>query len=518
LALLAGLLQAASIAPQPLAVLNGLALLLLVLLLQGSTPSRSALLGWLFSLGWLTVSVWWLYISMHRYGGLPAVLAAAAVLALAAFLSSYVAMACALVAWAWRRREMSKLSAALVFAAAWLLAELARAQWFTGFPWAATGDAHVEGLLAQLAPWLGVYGMGAVAAGLAAWWGRALSHAWCRCGRSGDDAPALPAECRREWRVTAGVVVGLLLLHLPLPPLVDFTAPAGQISVTLLQGNVAQDEKFDAELMPASLTWHREQLLAAATDLVLAPETAIPLLPQDLPDGYWNSLRDHFRLNGRAALFGAPMGDPARGYTNSALGLDASPALYRYDKHHLVPFGEFIPLGFRWFVDLMHMPLGDFLRGPLQAPSFEVRGLRVAPNICYEDLFGEDLAARFRERTDAPHVLANLSNIGWFGDSIAVGQHLQISRLRALELQRPMLRATNTGATVIIDHRGVVTKSLAPHTRGVLVGEVQGRSGETPFAFWAARFGLWPMWALGLAGVLALSRVRRGGPEVAARP
>jgi apolipoprotein N-acyltransferase len=154
------------------------------------------------------------------------------------------------------------------------------------------------------------------------------------------------------------------------------------------------------------------------------------------------------------------------------------------------------------------MPLGDFNRGPLVAPSFAVKGERVAPNICYEDLFGEELAARFGAEGDAPTVLANVSNIAWFGESVAIDQHLQISRMRSLELQRPMIRATNTGATVIIDHLGKVTRWLAPHTRGVLEGPVQGRSGLTPFAWWAGRFGLWP--PLGLASVIVALAVWRG--------
>ena len=145
------------------------------------------------------------------------------------------------------------------------------------------------------------------------------------------------------------------------------------------------------------------------------------------------------------------------------------------------------------------------------APSFVVKGERVAPNICYEDLFGEELAARFADAAGAPTILANLSNIGWFGQTIAVDQHLQISRLRTLELQRPMLRATNTGATVVIDHRGVVRHGLEPHTRGVLEGQVQGREGNTPFAGWASRFGLWPPLLLALA-VLGGAARRRAAP------
>ena len=207
------------------------------------------------------------------------------------------------------------------------------------------------------------------------------------------------------------------------------------------------------------------------------------------------------------------MGDPAHGYTNSALGISAEASalpggVYRYDKHHLVPFGEFVPNGFHWFTEMMNIPLGDFERGPLTAPSFEVGGERVAPNICYEDLFGEELAARFVPETSAPTILANISNIGWFGKTIAVEQHLRISRMRSLELQRPMIRATNTGATVVIDHRGVVTHALAPFSVGILEGSVGGRQGLTPFAEWAGRFGLWPLGVVALALLLVFRRRR----------
>ena len=118
-----------------------------------------------------------------------------------------------------------------------------------------------------------------------------------------------------------------------------------------------------------------------------------------------------------------------------------------------MPFGEFIPTGFRWFTELMNIPLGDFNRGPLGRAVVRRRhGSASRANICYEDLFGEELAARFEDPANAPTIFANISNIGWFGDTIAVAQHLQISRMRTLEFQRPMLRATNTGATVVIDH------------------------------------------------------------------
>jgi apolipoprotein N-acyltransferase len=283
------------------------------------------------------------------------------------------------------------------------------------------------------------------------------------------------------------------------------------LSVALLQTNVSQDEKFAVDRMPETLAWVARELLAARADLVVAPETAVPLLPAQLDDfapGYWSALKAHFAEPGRAALVGVPQGDFDRGYTNSVVGLSAARE-YRYDKAHLVPFGEFIPKGFRWFTELMNIPLGDFERGAESPPSFVVQAQRVAPNICYEDLFGEELARRFVEPSSAPTIFANVSNIGWFGDSVALPQHLQISRLRTLEFQRPMLRATNTGVTAAIDHRGVVTALQPTLTRGVLRANVQGRQGQTPFAWWAGRLGLWPLWLLAFALVGALGPLRR---------
>ncbi|MCW7537261.1 apolipoprotein N-acyltransferase [Aquabacterium sp. A7-Y] len=449
---------------------------------------RAALLGWVFGTAWLVGGTWWLFISMHRYGGLPAWLAGAAVLLLGAFLSLYLGLAMAAYV---RLAARTRLWKALLFAAVWLLAELARGVIFTGFPWVASGYAHVDGPLAPLAPWVGVYGIGFVAA----WLGASAARLAGRGGRRAHGwAPLLTA---------LGLCVVASLVS------DSFTTPTRSLAVTLLQGNVPQDEKFSATLLPQVLQWYADELEAAGGDLVITPETAIPLLPGQLPAGYWDGLAARFRQGGTAALIGQPLGDFTEGYTNSAVGLAPGGAGYRYDKHHLVPFGEFIPTGFRWFVDMMHMPLGDFDRGPLNAPSFEVHGERVAPNICYEDLFGEELAARFADPARAPTLFANISNIGWFGDTVAVYQHLQISRMRTLEFQLPMVRATNTGATALIDHNGRVTQQLPPFTRGVLSAPVQGRSGLTPFARWASVAGLWPLLALAVAVLLAAAGLRR---------
>ena len=315
------------------------------------------------------------------------------------------------------------------------------------------------------------------------------------------------------WALVAAIAVTLTALSWQreraiATPNATANAP---LTLALLQGNIPQDEKFQpGSGVPIALQWYREQLHSATAQLVVAPETALPLLPQQLPPGYLQEIEAQYTAaqGTQAVLLGIPLGDLSLGYTNSVLGWQpGKSAPYRYDKHHLVPFGEFIPPFFRWFTQLMNIPLGDFSRGAVVQPPLVWRGERLAPNICYEDLFGEELGARFANPTSAPTVFVNLSNIGWFGDSLAIDQHLQISRMRTLEFERPMVRATNTGASAIIDHRGRVTHRHPSHQRGVLTGEVQGRGGAvTPYAWWVSRLGLWPLWLLGIGVVAAALR------------
>lgn len=503
--------------------------MLVALLARSSRLLEAATLGFAFALAWLAGSWWWLYTSLHVYGNLPAPLAVAAVLALAGALSLYYAIASAL---AWRIGGLANSDGPipsnssawrfpLAFASAWLLAELARGQWLTGFPWGASGYAHVDGPLAVLAPWVGVYGVGFFAALAAAALAQILYlfysvHRQAPTGLA-QRAPGYGHSYWGAMGALATLVGALWFVPAGDQPLAEPSAQGpSRLRVALLQGNIAQDEKFlPGSGVPLALDWYGKQMVGSAAQLVVAPETAIPLLPRDLPAGYLDEIAEKFRTGHRALMLGIPLGADREGYTNSVIGVRPRADAYRYDKHHLVPFGEFIPPLFRWFTELMQIPLGDFKRGALAQPSFQWQGQRLAPNICYEDLFGEQLAARFALAEDAPTILVNVSNIAWFGDSVAIDQHLQISRMRALELRRPMLRATNTGATAVIDHQGRVTARLPRLTRGVLEADVEGRAGITGFARWAGAWGLAPLWLLGLAmlAFAGLSRRDRGrGP------
>jgi apolipoprotein N-acyltransferase len=522
-AALAGLAQAWAVsAPwngQPQWWLQILALAALVALVQRAPSTwQAALRGWCFATSWLAASTWWLFISMHTYGGLAAPLAVLAVLALGGFMALFYAIACAVYKLCGQPAQANRLVGAIIFASSWLLAELVRDTWLTGFPWAAGGYAHVDGPLAGFAPWLGVYGIGAAASLLAyalVSLAYGVSQGLARRGQHG------PRQLQwGMWALAAALLAtGLALPLWALPGMIS----TGTTPVALLQGNIPQGEKFDnTKGVPFALAWYADQLAQSTATMTVTPETAVPLLPQQLPPGYWEALQQQFASGPRAALVGVPLGSYELGYTNSIIGFAPNklpqalnvmqPQPYRYDKHHLVPFGEFIPPMFKWFIRMMNIPLGDFNRGAVGQDSMVWANQRWAPNICYEDLFGDELAARFIDPAAAPTVLVNISNIGWFGNSVAIDQHLHISRMRALELGRPMLRATNTGPTVIIDHQGQVTHSLPRHTRGVLQGQVQGRSGTTPYAWWAAHLGLWPLWGLALAvlGAALLARRQRG--------
>ncbi|HOE40368.1 MAG TPA: apolipoprotein N-acyltransferase [Rhodoferax sp.] len=500
LVLLAGALQAASVAwplslpdalaglglqeGQPVWWLQTGAMALLVHLLLGSASVRqTAMLGWLFALTWLSLTFAWLYTSMHTYGGLAAPLAGLAVLGLAAVLALYYALICGLFR---ALALMGSVLEAMVFAALWLLAELARGVWLSGFGWGAVAYAQIDGPLAPLLAWVGCYGVGFAAAALAALL-----------------ALAVRADNWRKRLVSLLVVLVAagLCAHFPAPAGAD----AGTLSVTLLQGNIAQEEKFESATgVPAALRWYGDQLQASRSALIITPETALALLPEQLPDGYWHALQQRFATGEQAALVGLPLGSFTEGYTNSVVGFKPGQAsAWRYDKQHLVPFGEFIPPLFRWFTNLMKIPLGDFNRGAPVQPTFDWQQQRLATTICYENLFGEEMARHFADPVRAPTLLVNISNLGWFGERLAMDQHLQIARARSLEFDRAFLLATNTGRTAIVDHLGRVTHALAPHTAAILSAQVQGRTGITPYAFWVSRWGLWPLWSLAAAVLLA---------------
>jgi apolipoprotein N-acyltransferase len=361
---------------------------------------------------------------------------------------------------------------------------------FTGFPWAASGYAHDGAPLAGFAPLVGVYGIGVLVA---------------MC------AGCLVMLTQRRKLPALGLFAALMLLGAGLRT-VEWTQAAGKpLTVRLLQGNIPQDRKFDLAFLTNILETYQGMITAAPADLVATPETAIPIFAHQLPQGYLDGLQRFATGSGSTLALGMPLLDGPGKYSNSLIAISPQPQAYRYDKAHLVPFGEFIPPGFRWFTDMLNIPLSDATRGgALQAP-FAVKDQLVLPNICYEDVFGEEIAYQLRNAPRPATMLLNVSNLSWYGQSTAIPQHLQISRMRTLETGRPMLRATNDGATAVIDHRGQVAHVLPFYEAGVLSATVQGTTGMTPYIR-CGNYLFLGLGVLGLAGAWLSGQLRKRRP------
>jgi apolipoprotein N-acyltransferase len=449
--------------------------MLLALWRRAASPAAAAALGFAWGLGFFLAGVSWVYVSLHEVGGMALPLAAVATLLFCAFLALFPALAGGL----YRRLATTDFRRdAPLAAGAWTLAEWLRGWLFTGFPWLSLGYSQAPpSPLAGFAPLVGVYGLGfltILAAALLAFGGRRWP-AWA--------AVAMLALAGQGLRGAA------------------WTEPAGEpLTVSLLQGNIPQSLKWDPERLPLSLETYARLAVAHPAQLTVLPETAIPLFFDQVPRDMLRALTRH-----GDALLGIAIGtrqDGQRsGYANGAVALTPTFAAQAYLKRHLVPFGEYIPPGFAWFFGLVRIPMSDFTAGPADQRPLEVAGQKIMPNICYEDLFGEELLPFLAEAT----LLINLSNTAWFGDSLAQPQHLQIAQLRALETGRPMLRATNTGMTAAVAPDGTVAAVLPPFVADGLTVSVQGYRGLTPYA----RVGNGPVVLLALLACLPAWRAQR---------
>jgi apolipoprotein N-acyltransferase len=458
LAAAAGALTVAGFAPMSVFPLPIATLCAMLFLWRNATPRAAFLGGFAFGAGLFGVGASWVYVSLHEFGMMPAPLAAIATVAYCAILSLYPAG----VGWCLSRlRTGSLASAAVAFPALWTLFEWWRGWMFTGVPWLALGYSQVDSPLAGIAPLAGVYG---------------VSFATALC------AGLLYAAITGTGRARVSSVLALVLAFAlgQLLKQIDWTSAQGSpVRVALLQGNISQDLKFQAGRYAATLTLYKKLVESSDARLIVLPETAIPRFLDAVDPGYLKDIAGSAAGRGADVLIGVPIRDPDGRYFNSVISVGASPS-QRYDKAHLVPFGEFVPWGFHWIVKTVAIPMSDFSLGPEKPRPLSLAGQRVAPNICWEDAFGEEIIHQLPEAT----LLVNVSNVAWFGDSLAPSQHLQISRMRAIETGRTMLRATNTGVTAIIDPRGKVVARLAQFTEGVLAGEAQGYTGASPYVRW----------------------------------
>ena len=456
-AFFAGAAAVAGFSPLDVFPVTLIALAVLVhLWMRAGSPRAACISGYLFGLGFFLAGVSWVYISLSRFGGMPVPVAAFATFGFCAFLALFPALAGWLQA-KLRQGDPQAAAGLVAMPAAWVLTEWLRGWVLTGFPWLPMGNAAIDSPLAGYAPLGGVYlvSVATMAAAVLLW---------------------LIAAGRARWRAAGGFAVlgiaGAVLQAVP------WTQPVGApLSVSLVQGNVPQNLKFDPERYERMLVTYERLVEESRARLIVLPETAVPRFMDLVDPVYLLRLQGRAARNGGDLLLGIPRRDRKGAYYNSVVSLGLSPTA-TYDKSHLVPFGEFVPPGFGAIVrEWLNIPMADFARGASLPRPISAAGQKIAVNICYEDAYGAEILRQLPEAT----LLVNVSNVAWFGDSLAPGQHLQIARMRALETGRMHLTATNTGITAVIGADGAVRERLPQFSEGRLDSTAQGRLGLTPY-------------------------------------
>lgn len=444
------------------------AFFLLLSRISGKTASFAA--GLCFGTGWLSTALYWLYYSMHQYGGIPLVLSFAAVVLLAAFLALSTGAAAAAARF-WRDRYQLSEAVYLLYALVpcWTLAAAFRNDALTGFGWGGAAYAHTDSILFEYAPQIGSLGIDLLSSVIAA----SLAMTALLLSRKAFRSAA--AAFSVTLLISAG---GFALGQL------EYGESGKALSFRLIQGGIAQDEKFS----PMGTRQSFERYLAAmrepgleAGQIVVMPETIFPVPLTHLPQQIKKLFLEINTKQNQPVIYGGFIEPEHARYYNSAVFIDSDHREHLYLKRHLVPFGEYVPPGFRWFVDALGIPMADQLAGDDAQRPFEVNDEAIGVTLCYEDLFPREMATWWNKET-TPGVFVNLSNLAWFGDTRAGAQHLAIARMRAKEFARPMVRATNTGVTCAIDHRGQVTQVLPLMKPGYLDVKVETRRGEvTPY-------------------------------------
>jgi apolipoprotein N-acyltransferase len=453
-------------------------------LVRGLPARRAAATGAACGAGLYIFGTYWLYTCLHTFGLVPIWLTLLLQVLLVAMMSAYVAILCLLANRFWLKAGTTR--DWLVLPALWVLLEWLRGWLLSGFPWLSLGYAFIDTPLAGWAPLAGVYGV----TWAAAYAGVALYVAVAPNGSPSRRMAALAA------------LAGVFLLP-TLAARHAWTHPAGEtLPIAAVQGAVPQNLKWQADHQEATMTLYSGLTSQAwGARLIVWPESAIPVVANDLSDYLQNLTREGRAHHADFAIGLVNYEVATQRYYNGLLVINDAGWGWYY-KRHLVPFGEFFPVPafMRSWMRLMSLPYADFAAGSDRQPALTAAGQKLGITICYEDAFGSSQLKVLREAT----LLINVTNNAWFGDSSAAHQHLQISRMRALEAGRFLVRATNDGITAAIDPRGNVVARLPQFQTGVMRADVLPMRGLTPYA----RLGNYPV-VLAALGMLAWAVWRR---------
>lgn len=474
LAACAGGVYALSFAPFYWWPLSLLSLCVLFAIWLKGNVLMTVLSGYAFGLAAFGVGVSWMYISLNTYGSMSSTSAALAVCLAIALLALYPAL-CGGGQFLFRRCSASA-RLCFVMPASWILVEWLRSWLFTGFPWLSAGYAYLDTPLSNYVPIGGVYLVGLIAL---------LS------------AGTLVALVRKAslWNsmmalLLCGVWLGGWMLNTT-----AWTRSHGEpVQVAVIQNNFSLMEKWDENERNRIIDEYiRISEPLTDSDLIVWPEAAVPDFVDNLSEDFWSSIAAHPADFVFGALQREAAGDETR-YYNGVIAASDQVMIYR--KQHLVPFGEYFPL--QWLLgavfNQLEIPMSDFSSWKFPQVPLVAANIDLAISICFEDAF----PAEMRNQVAMAGAMINVSEDTWFGDSFAPHQRLQMARFRARESERAMIRASNNGLSSLIDWRGRINQYADQFSREVVVGEVQPRTGATPYTV----FGDTPV--ISLASVLLI--------------
>ena len=460
------------------------------------TPRHAAWLGWWFGMGFFGVGVSWGFVAIYVFG-LSSIFASAILTFIGiSLMASFIALQGYVSVLFIRKLNIENkiISLVVIFPLFWLLLEWFRGWFLTGFPWLSLGYSQTGSVLSGYAAVLGVFGIS---------WLAALSSSLL-----------LITFIFRNNKKSIIAFVSVLIIWLGgyFLAQVSWTEVTGEsLKVSLVQGNVEQKNKWD----PNHFEKRKQRYLSLTrkhwdSDLILWPENSLTIFHHQLKESLLKPLAQESKKNNTDIILGLPVLDlKSKEYFSSLMAINNSVGnskqIQFYHKSHLVPFGEYIPLEslFRGLITFFDLPMSGFTPGQNDQELLTAAGQKIAPTICYEDAFGEDLIRFLPEAT----LLLNASNNAWYGDSFAPHQHLQISQMRALETGRDVMRVTTNGVSALINHQGKITSRSPQFEAYVVTGFVQPRIGTTPYVSWGNYFVLFVL-LLGLCGSIIYSRVR----------
>jgi len=421
---------------------------------------RVAWRGWLFGFGFFLVGISWVYVSMHRFGGVNVFVSGLLTLLFVAAL----ALIFLLFAWLWRRLfpETNAMNLLVAFPICWALFEWLREWLFTGFPWLLLAYSQIRSPLSGFTPVVGCYGTAFFTVLCAS----CVVYARLHKGK------------KRLWSLAG--LVGIIAIGAILYP-IHWTKSSGKtLSVSLIQGNIPQAVKWDPKQVIPTLNNYQTLTEKNWADLVVWPEAAMPISMMEAHH-FLQKMDALAREHHAGLITGIPIATQGgNAFYNAALGIGNATGTYA--KRHLVPFGEYIPLKSIAgnVMRILNVPLPNLVNGPAKQSGLQLHGTPIAVFICYEIAYPNLL------RSDLPQaqLLVNLSDDAWFGHSFASEQQLEIAQTRALQSGRYLLASTNNGVTAIINDRGNLMAKLPRFTRGALHGNVELMSGRTPWAMW----------------------------------